>query len=31
VSFMEGVVSWHGGAPNADQTRAALEELAVNL
>jgi transketolase len=27
VSFMEGVVSWHSGAPNADQTRAALEEL----
>jgi transketolase len=31
VSFMEGVVSWHSGAPNAEQARAALEELAGQL
>ncbi|MGO8701715.1 MAG: transketolase [Limisphaerales bacterium] len=31
VSFMEGVVSWHSGAPDADQTRAALEELRMNV
>ncbi len=27
VSFMENVVGWHGKAPNADQTKQALEEL----
>lgn len=28
VSFMENMVDWHGKAPNADETRKALEELA---
>ena len=28
VSFMEGQVSWHGTAPNAEQAAAALAELA---
>ncbi|MGA2661892.1 MAG: transketolase [Verrucomicrobiota bacterium] len=27
VSFMEGLVSWHSGAPNPQQTAAALHEL----
>jgi transketolase len=27
VSFMEGVVTWHSGAPNAEQVQAALKEL----
>ena len=27
VSFMEGQVGWHGKAPNAEQTAAALAEL----
>jgi transketolase len=31
VSFMEGVVAWHSGAPNAEQTQAALKELAADL
>lgn len=29
VSFMEDDVSWHGGAPDADQARCALAELAA--
>ena len=27
VSFMEDAVGWHGAAPNAEQTAAALAEL----
>jgi transketolase len=27
VSFMEGDAGWHGKAPNAEQTAAALAEL----
>ena len=27
VSFMEGQVGWHGKAPNAAETEAALKEL----
>ena len=27
VSFMEGVVDWHGVAPNAEQAARAIEEL----
>lgn len=27
VSFMEGVIDWHGAAPNADETAKALQEL----
>ena len=30
VSFMENVVDWHGVAPNAEQAKAALAELAAN-
>ena len=29
VSFMENVVDWHGVAPNADQAKAALDEIAA--
>jgi transketolase len=28
VSFMENNADWHGAAPNADQVRQALAELA---
>ena len=31
VSFMEGDAGWHGKAPNADQTAAALAELGAAL
>ena len=31
VSFMEGDAGWHGKAPNAEQTAAALAELAPGL
>ena len=31
VSFMEGIVSWHSGAPTAEQTQAALRELETSL
>ena len=31
VSFMEGQVSWHGTAPNAEQTEQALNELKAQL
>ena len=31
VSFMENVVSWHSGAPNAEQARVALAELTADL
>lgn len=30
VSFMENLASWHGSAPNAEQTEKALEELSKN-
>lgn len=30
VSFMENVVDWHGVAPNAEQAKRALAELAAN-
>lgn len=31
VSFMEGQVSWHGTAPNAEQYRIAMDELKISL
>lgn len=31
VSFMEGIVHWHSGAPTTEQTQAALRELAGPL
>ena len=30
VSFMENLASWHGSAPNAEQTEKALEDLSKN-
>jgi len=30
VSFMEGVIDWHGKAPNAEETQKALAELGAN-
>lgn len=30
VSFMENLASWHGSAPNSEQTEKALEELSKN-
>lgn len=30
VSFMEGVIDWHGKAPNAEETAKALAELGAN-
>ncbi len=31
ISFMEGQVSWHGAAPNAEQTEQAMSELKAQL
>jgi transketolase len=31
VSFMEGVIDWHGKAPNNEQTKQAIEELKAKI